>query len=59
MVYEHFLGCFILEDRSLRFSKLFQAVVVNARGDIPRSMALALRTNRLLAMAKDVGGLWV
>jgi hypothetical protein len=55
MVYEHFSGCFILGDPSLRFSKLFQAIVVVARGDIFRLLALALGINRLLAMAKKHG----
>jgi hypothetical protein len=50
MVYEHFLGCFILEDPSLGFSKLFQAVIT--RGDIPRLVPLVLEVGRLLAMAK-------
>jgi len=36
--------------------KLFQVVVV-AHGDILRLMALMLRANRLLVMAKDIGGL--
>jgi hypothetical protein len=54
MVYEHFLGCFMLEDPSSRFSKLFQIVVIVAHGDIPRSLALVLGVNILLAMAKDI-----
>jgi len=57
MVYEHLLGCFILEDPSSGFSKLFQVVIVVAHGDIPRSVALMLGANRLLAMAKDFKGL--
>jgi hypothetical protein len=57
MVYEHLLGCFIPEDPSLGFWELFQAIVVVAYGDIFRSVALVLRVNRLLAMAKDIGGL--
>jgi hypothetical protein len=41
MVYEHLLGCFILEDPSSWFLKLFLVVVVVvAHGDILRSMAL-------------------
>ncbi len=56
MVYEHISRCFILEDPSLRFSKLFQATAIIVRGDIPRSMALVLWANKLLAMAKDIGG---
>jgi hypothetical protein len=55
VVYEHFLGCLILEDPFLGFWKLFQAVI--AHGDIPKLMALVLRVGRLLAMAKDNGGL--
>jgi hypothetical protein len=57
MVYEHLSKCFIAEDPSSRFSELFQATTIVAHGDIPRSMALMLRANRLLAMAKDIGGL--
>jgi hypothetical protein len=36
MVYEHIFGCFIQEDPSLRFSKLFKIAIVVAHGDIPR-----------------------
>ncbi len=50
MVYEHISGCFILESPSSRFSELFQIVVVIIHGDIPRSMALVLKVNRLLTM---------
>jgi hypothetical protein len=57
MVYEHLSRCFILEDPSLGFSKLFQVVVATIRGDIPRSVALVLGANKLLAMAKDTSGL--
>jgi hypothetical protein len=57
MIYEHLLGCFILEDSSSRFSKLFQVVVVVAHGDIPRLVALVLGVSKMLAMAKDIGGL--
>jgi hypothetical protein len=57
MIYEHFLGCFIPEDPSSRFSKLFQTATIVAHGDILRLMALMLGANRLLAMAKDIGGL--
>jgi hypothetical protein len=56
MVYEHFLGCFIPNDPSLRFLELFQIVVV-VHGDIPRSMTLVLGVNKLLAMTKDMNGL--
>ncbi len=56
IVYEHLLICFILEDPSLRFLELFQDVVTVARGDIFRSLALVFGANRLLAMAKDLGG---
>jgi hypothetical protein len=57
MVYEHFSRCFILEDPSLGFSKLFQIIVVVAHGDIFRLVALMLRVSKLLAMEKDLGGL--
>jgi hypothetical protein len=57
MVYEHLSKCFIPKDPSLRFSKLFQVIVVVVCGDIHRSMALVLGVNILLAMAKDIGGL--
>jgi len=56
MVYEHLSGCFILENSFSRFSELFQVVVIVACGDILKSMALVLGVNRLLAMAKDIGG---
>jgi hypothetical protein len=42
---------------SLRFSKLFHATTVIARGDIPRLMALMLGVNKLLVMGKDIRGL--
>jgi hypothetical protein len=54
MIYEHLLGCFMPEDPSLRFLVLFQAVVAIVHGDIPRSMALVLRVNRLLTMAETL-----
>ncbi len=57
MVYEHFSGCFIPKDPSSRFSKLFQAIVVVARGDIPKSVALMLGASRLLVMTRDTSGL--
>jgi hypothetical protein len=57
MVYEHLLGCFILKDPSLGFSELFQVVVAIAHGDILRLVALVLGVSKLLAMAKDTGGL--
>jgi hypothetical protein len=57
MVYEHLLGHFILKDPSSRFSKLFQVTTVVACQDILRFMALVLRVNKLLAMAKDTNGL--
>jgi hypothetical protein len=57
MVYEHFSKCFILKDPSLGFSKLFQIVAIVTCGDIPRSVALVLGANKLLAMAKDINGL--
>jgi hypothetical protein len=53
MVYEHLSRCFIFEDPSLRFSKLFQVVDVVAHGDILRLMALLLGVKKLLAMVKD------
>jgi hypothetical protein len=56
MVYEHLSGCFIPKDPSSRFSRLFHATIVVAYGDIPRSMARMLGVNKLLAMAKDIGG---
>jgi len=59
MVYEHFTKCFIPKDPSSRFSKLFQDVAIVVYGDIPRLMALMLRANRLLTMAKDIGGLHI
>ncbi len=57
MVYEHILGCFILKDPSSRFLKLFQVVATITHRDIPRSVALMLRANKLLTMAKDISGL--
>jgi hypothetical protein len=57
MVYEHLLGCFIPEDPFSQFSEYFQVVAAIAYGDIFKSMALALGSNRLLIMAKDIGGL--
>ncbi len=56
MVYEHLSGCFILEDTSSRFSKLFQVVII-ACGNLLRLVALVLGAIRLLAMAKDTNGL--
>ncbi len=41
----------------LRVSKLFQIVAIVTCGDIPRSVALVLGANKLLAMAKDINGL--
>jgi hypothetical protein len=57
MVYEHLLRCFIPEDPSSRFLKLFQVVVVIVLGHILRLVALVLGVDKLLAMAKDIGGL--
>jgi hypothetical protein len=57
MIYEHLSGCFGLENPSSEFSKLFQATTTIAHGDIPRLMALVLGVSKLLAMAKDIGGL--
>jgi hypothetical protein len=56
MVYEHLSKCFILEDPSLGFLKLFQDAAIVACGDIPRSVALVLGASRLLAMAKNTSG---
>ncbi len=55
MVYEHLSGCFILKDPSSRFLELFFVVAIVA--DILKSMALMLGVSKLLAMAKDIGGL--
>jgi hypothetical protein len=57
MVYEHLSGCFILEDPSSGFSKLFQIVAIIVHEDILKSVALVLGVSRLLAMAKDTNGL--
>ncbi len=56
MVYEHFSKCFILEDPSSGFLKLFQVIIIT-HGDILKSVALMLGTIKLLAMAKDTNGL--
>ncbi len=56
MVYEHLSGCFTPKDPSLGFSKLLQVVAIIVYRDIPRSMALMLRVNKLLVMAKNIGG---
>jgi len=52
VVYEHHSN-FILEDASLKFSKLFQIIDIVTCGDILRSVALMLGVNKLLAMAKN------
>jgi hypothetical protein len=57
MVYEHLLGCFIPEDPSSGFSKLFQAATIVVYGDIFKLMALVLGVSKLLVMAKDTNGL--
>jgi len=57
MVYEHLLRCFIPKDPSLGFSELFHVIIIVYCGDIPRSVALMLRVNILLAMVKDINGL--
>jgi hypothetical protein len=60
MVYDHLSGCLILEDPYLGFSELFQIVVVVVvvpHGDIPRLVVSVLGVSKLLAMAKDNGGL--
>jgi hypothetical protein len=57
MLYEHLSKCFILEEPSSGFLKLFHATTTTiAHGDIFRSMALVLGVNKFLAMAKDIGG---
>jgi hypothetical protein len=53
MVYEHHSSSFILEDASLKFSKLFQTIAIVTCGDILRSVALMLGVSKLLAMVKD------
>jgi hypothetical protein len=57
MVYEHLLGCFMLEDPSLKFLVLFQVVADIVHGDIFRSMALVLGVSRLLTMEENINGL--
>jgi hypothetical protein len=47
----------IKRNPSLKSLELFQAIFTIACGDICRLMALVLRASRLLAMAKDTGGL--
>jgi hypothetical protein len=56
MEYKHLSRCFILEDPSSGFSKLFQVIVIIVRKGNPRSMALMMGANRLLVMAKDIRG---
>jgi hypothetical protein len=56
MVYEHLSRCFILEDPSSRFSEIFHVAAIVVDRDIPRSVALMLVANKLLAMAKDTTG---
>jgi len=41
------------------FLKLLQATTVVAYNDIPKLAGLVLGTNKLLAMAKDIGGLHI
>jgi hypothetical protein len=53
MDYEHLSSCFILEDASSRFFKLFQTAVTIFHGDILKLVALMLRASKLLAMVKD------
>ncbi len=43
------------KDPSSRFLEFFQAIIVVAHGNIPRSMALVLGANTVLTMAKDIG----
>jgi hypothetical protein len=59
MVYEHLMKCFIPKDPSSKFSELFQDVAIVVYGDIPRSMTLMLKANRLLTMEKNIGGLHI
>jgi hypothetical protein len=54
MVYEHLSICFTPKDPFLGFSKLFQTIVIVARGDIPKSMTLVLGANKLLAIIKHI-----
>jgi hypothetical protein len=48
-----------MKDPSSGFSDLFQVTATITHGDIPMLMALMLGACRLLAMAKDIGGLHV
>jgi hypothetical protein len=54
--YEHLLGCYISEDPSSRFLELFEVVVIVTHGDILGPMALVLKANKLLVLAKDIRG---
>ncbi len=42
MVYEYLSRCFILEDRSLGFLKLFQVIVTIIHRGIPRLVAIMM-----------------
>jgi hypothetical protein len=57
MVYEHILRCFIVEDPSSRYSKLFQAIVIVVCGDILKLVALMQKASKLLVMVNDISGL--
>ncbi len=57
MINEHLSGCFTPKDPSVSFSKLLQVVTTIVCRDIFRSMALMLGVNKLLVMAKNIGGL--
>jgi hypothetical protein len=52
MVYEHLSGCFMFEDPSSGFSKLFQVVTLVARGVIPNLVALMLGVIKFLVYKK-------
>jgi hypothetical protein len=56
MVYQHLSNCFIQEDPSSWFSKLFQIVVIVC-GDILRLVTLVSGASRFLAMVNDIDGL--
>jgi len=57
MLYEHILRCFIVEDPSSRYSKLFHAIVIVVCGDMFISVALMQRASKLLVIVKDTCGL--
>jgi hypothetical protein len=55
MAIKRWSRCFILEDPSLGFLKLFQIVAI-VHEDILRSVVLMFGASKLLAMAKNIGG---